>query len=68
MDKISFSEIKRWKYRVINYYRKHRALNEYVCGWKWATYKDMIRALSFMKHELKKDQFTAIDYEELIRG
>ena len=68
-----FRYILRWKHRVISYYRKNGALNANICGWihcnmQWATYKDMIKALSFMKHELKKDQFTAVDYEELIRG
>jgi len=31
----------------------------------WATYNDTIQALSFMKYEIRSDEFTSADFEEI---
>ena len=62
----TFEEVKAWKKRVLFYWKRDRCLYELICAWKWDTYQDMIKALSFMKHELNIDEFRAVDYEELI--
>jgi len=64
----TFDEVKAWKKRVLYFYRKYGYLYGELTAWKWDTYQDMIKALSFMKHELKQDEFTSKDYEALIDG
>ena len=67
MNNLKFKEVKLWKKRIINYYKKFHSLSEEMCAWKWETYKDMIKDLQFMKHLLQINKFTSADFEELIR-
>jgi len=66
-DKL-FTEIKILKKNIVYYYRREKlfdidAIDRFARI--WATYDDMIQALSFMKHEINRDEFTSADFEEI---
>jgi hypothetical protein len=63
-----FTEMIKLKKRIIFYYRinncfESNAIDRFARI--WATYDDMIQALSFMKHEINRDEFTSADFEEI---
>ena len=66
MNDTKFEEVKQWKNRVISYYKKYRRLDADMCAWEWASYKDMILAMQFMKHQINKNHFSSADFEDLI--
>jgi hypothetical protein len=66
-DKL-FIEIINLKKSIVSYYRINNcfeinAIDRFARI--WATYDDMIQALSFMKHEINRDEFTSADFEEI---
>lgn len=65
--KVYFNEVLGWKSRVISHYMIHKNLIGEMCQWKWDTYNDMIKSMSFMKHYLPKDmEWNAATYEILL--
>jgi len=63
-----FQEILQLKNIIVQYYRKNKrfcpnAIDRFARI--WATYDDMIQALSFMKHEINSNEFTSADFEEI---
>ena len=64
----TFDEILGLKKRIVQYYRKHKCFEPNAIdrfAKIFSTHKDMIQAMSFMKYELNKDEFTGADFEEI---
>tara|TARA_R100001530_G_scaffold133119_2_gene106167 strand:+ start:1461 stop:1700 length:240 start_codon:yes stop_codon:yes gene_type:complete len=63
-----FQEILKLKKIIVQYYRKNKRFDPNAIdrfAQIFATHKDMIRALSFMKYEINSTEFTAKDFEEI---
>jgi hypothetical protein len=63
-----FTEMINLKKRIVYYYRinqcfERNAIDRFARI--WATYDDMIQALSFMKDEINSNEFTSADFEEI---
>ena len=68
MNNHLFTEVIKLKKRIIYYYRinncfERNAIDRFAQI--FATYKDMIMALNFMKHEINSNEFTSADFEEI---
>jgi hypothetical protein len=63
-----FTEMINLKKRIVSYYRINNCFESSAIdrfARIWATYDDMIQALSFMKHEINSNEFTSADFEEI---
>ena len=63
-----FTEMINLKKRIVSYYRINQCFERKVIerfANIWETYKDMIQALSFMKYEINRDEFTSADFEDI---
>ena len=68
MNGQQFKEMIKLKKRIVFYYRinncfERNAIDRFAQI--FVTYKDMIMALSFMKHEINSNEFTSADFEEI---
>jgi|TARA_R100000234_G_C4998279_1_gene179068 hypothetical protein len=70
MNKVDFDKIMRLKKSIVIYYRKYKSFHPFTIDnfmSHFNTYKDGIKALSFMKHEINSNEFTERDYEEIYK-
>ena len=68
MNKELHSQLIRCKKDIVGYYRKHKCFHYPTIEWfasVFSTHREMIKALSFMKHEINKNEFTSRDFEEI---
>mgnify|MGYP003652575939 FL=1 len=68
MNPRPFKEFIKLKKRIVSYYRINQCFERNAIdrfAQIFATYNDMIQALSFMKHEIRSNEFTSADFEEI---
>tara|TARA_R110000824_G_scaffold1121_1_gene6112 strand:- start:2285 stop:2500 length:216 start_codon:yes stop_codon:yes gene_type:complete len=63
-----FTEMINLKKRIVFYYRTNNCFERNAIdrfAQIFTTYNDMIQALGFMKYEIRSDEFTSADFEEI---
>jgi len=68
MNNDRYDYLLKLKAHITAYYRLHsrfdiKAIDHFANFFE--THSDMIKGLSFMKHEINRDEFTLADYEEI---